>query len=702
MAARQISSTEDTKSGFKNTVKDLSLQASDPVNDEPASSTAVRARFITPRDPVIETKAGDRLPPVPPSKATALNKFEQETKDGSSASDQRYVGGDTTAKGDAQAEDDSSPQSSGEDLTYRTSLPASCTHPLFPALPFYGPPSFFRNLKNWVFRVCSGCLSVGFLGIVVAGAMFTSIPQVFRRMGYKIVRKDPDVHRPFHEEEKRRQKVRADEAKAWKIKERQRRHKDSDTDVESGTKSHMEFEPTEGGPDPLRCDLPYYARRVGLDAELFEVRTEDDFLIDLWHLYNPKEKDASPTSQRGPRDPEVFGDANGTHPTSEAEPAKSTAGPHSRYPVLLIPGLLQSAGSYCSNDDDSLAFLLCKSGFDVWLGNNRCGFKPRHTLLKSSDPRMWNWNIRQMGCFDLPALVSRVLAETGFAKLGLVCHSQGTTQTFVALAKDQRPELGEKISVFCALAPAVYAGPLISKVYFKIMRIMSPAMFRSFFGIHSFIPFMLTMHWCVPGPLYGALGYQVFSFLFGWTDDRWDRGLRSRFFQCSPVYVSAESMRWWLGRDCFATQKCILSTREEWQREDAEDEQDHEEYYAQSSEQSTNRILSAEESRPSVDRGRNAWYNKQVPPFALWVAGSDQLVDGRRLLRRFEKGREPHVRVVHQSVIEEYEHLDVLWAVDAADKVGRELRETLWRSVPDDVRRHCQVPRGCADIAAFE
>lgn len=127
-------------------------------------------------------------------------------------------------------------------------------------------------------------------------------------------------------------------------------------------------------------------------------------------------------------------------------------------------------------------------------------------MLTYNDPRMWSWNIRQMGVLDLPALVSRVLSETGFEKLGLVCHSQGTTETFVALAKEQRPDLGNKISVFCALAPAVYAGPLIGKMYLKFMRIISPGMFRIFFGIHAFIPFMMTMHSWLPGSLYGAMG----------------------------------------------------------------------------------------------------------------------------------------------------------------------------------------------------
>ena len=311
---------------------------------------------------------------------------------------------------------------------------------------------------------------------------------------------------------------------------------------------------------------------------------------------------------------------------------------------------------------------------------------------------MWNWNIRQMAVFDIPALVSRVLLETSFAKLGLVCHSQGTTETFVALAKGQRPDLGNKISVFCALAPAVYAGPLIGKAYFKFMRAISPNMFRMVFGIHAFIPFMMTMHALLPGRIYGALGYRVFSFLFNWTDDRWDRGLRNRMFQFSPVYVSSESMRWWLGRECFARHKCILATRDEAKLEDAEDAKDEKE------DSSKPAVKQSEgqghENHPT--KGRNAWYNEQVPPFALWVAGADELVDGRRLLRRFEKGREPHVQVVHAKVIEGYEHLDVIWAIDSVDQVAREVREVVWKTAPADARRVCRTPVGCEMVEIEE
>ncbi|ODA81431.1 hypothetical protein RJ55_04397 [Drechmeria coniospora] len=50
-------------------------------------------------------------------------------------------------------------------------------------------------------------------------------------------------------------------------------------------------------------------------------------------------------------------------------------------------------------------------------------------------PRMQAWNTRQMA---ISALTSKVLTETGFGKIGLICHSQGMTEAFVALAKEQR------------------------------------------------------------------------------------------------------------------------------------------------------------------------------------------------------------------------------------------------------------------------
>lgn len=537
------------------------LSHKNPEEDD-SENVAAQALFVTPRDPVIATAEGHRLPGVPLEEAHKLNLLKDELEQGQPAAAQVTRNGSAHQDVDVEAQNSHEPIEpieqhkkftapavpNGKSLqktsegSLRRAMPPSHTNPLFPPLPLYGPSSILRDIHCAAFRVSSFFLSLSFLGVIVLGSLFTSIPLVARRIWYRLTFRNPDKDRPFYEEEISRRDARMEEERKWKHRtSEERRLTDNDSVL-----SYDGYLPTEGGPDPIKCDVGYYARRVGLDVEEFEVQTEDGFIIDLWHVYDPREYVELDPKERQPRGPDPF--------TGGRRRARALKDPEARrkYPVLLMHGLLQSAGAYCVNDDQSLAFWLCKSGYDVWLGNNRCGFKPKHVLLEYSDPRMWCWNIRQMGVFDLPALTSRVQFETGFSKIGLVAHSQGTTETFVALAKEQRPELGEKLSVFCALAPAAYAGPLIGKMYFKFMRVITPAMFRMMFGIHAFIPIMLTAHGLLPARLYGRLGYKVFSFLFDWTDIRWDRGLRDRFFQFAPVYVSAESMRWWLGRECFA------------------------------------------------------------------------------------------------------------------------------------------------------
>lgn len=710
-------------------------QHSPSQEDEFTGSTqAVEAKSVTGQDPVVETADGGRFPAVPIEEATKLNRLRDILDDRDPSQNESVQNGIREADGSihgARPSDGESKQSTNPKAPLRQAVPPSRTNPLFPPLPMYGPPTLLRNIQCWGFRASSAILSLCFLMVIILGAAFTSIPLAWKHVWVRLKLQNPNKRRPFFQEEERRKRVRRDVEKAWKRKKYQERRgsdsnkADADNEGEEG-KDADEFVPLEGGPDPIVCDVGYYARRVGLDCEIFDVQTEDGFIIELWHLYNPREYHRASSAKRAPHSPEVFPTNLAANGSAHGASGSQYSPGDKKYPILLIHGLLQSAGAYCTNDDDSLAFFLAKSGYDVWLGNNRCGFKPRHSLLKYSDPRMWAWNIRQMGVMDLPALISRVLSETGFEKLALIAHSQGTTQTLVALAKEQRPDIGNKISVFCALAPAAYAGPLIGKMYFKFMRVISPSMFRAIFGIHAFIPFMMSMHSILPGGFYGAMGYRVFSFLFNWTDDRWERDLRDRMFQFAPVYVSAESMRWWLGRECFARHKCILATREEKKIEDREDEEEDrerarsgEESSSEDEDKSAHPHSSSNPNQASSsglhqDKGKRtprtrrntyrscyAWYGPQTPPFALWVCGADDLVDGRRLLRRFERNREPHVDVVHAKIIEGYEHLDVIWAMDSIEKVGKEVREVIWRTASEDVRKLCRTPRGCEDIKEF-
>jgi pimeloyl-ACP methyl ester carboxylesterase len=641
---------------------------------------AAEAKFITAQDPIIETQNGGRLPAVPLTEALKLNRLRDELEDrdpdGSApAKFSTREGLDGTIHGVQPPDELEKQQSSKADAPLGRAIPPTRTNPLFPPLPMYGPPTLMRDVHALAFRASSAVLSFLFLLVIILGAFFTSVPEVLERVKLRIKLGDSAKARPFYEEEIRRAELRRKEEEAWAKRSQSSEKKP----IAAGKEEYI---PTEGGPDPLVCDVAYYARREGLDCETFHVQTEDGFIIELWHIYNPLDCKPKPPQAHAPHSPNIFSakpTINAPSPTDKCS---------RKYPVLLIHGLLQSSGAYCSTGPHSLAFYLAKSGLDVWLGNNRCGFNPRHSMLHPSDPRMWNWNIRQMGVLDLPALISRVLAETGFPKLALMAHSQGTTQTLVALAKEQRPEIGEKISVVCLLAPAAYAGPLIDKIYLKIMRVMNHNWFRATFGIHAFIPFMLTMHSLLPGKFYGFMGYRVFSFLFNWTDTRWDKGLRDRCFQFAPVYVSAESMRWWLGRECFARQRCILSTKDELEIEDHEDLREEHADADESPDRSTSR----------EDLERYAWYDHNVPPFAVWVAGSDDLVDGQRLLRRFRRGREPHVKVVHEKVIPGYEHLDVIWAVDVVEQVGREALRCIAETMPEECKGVVRDVKDCWNV----
>ena len=352
---------------FAKQAERLSLLPHDQESEQSAGSTTIEAKFITPRDPVIETSNGDRLPGVPPDEAQKLNRLKDEVEGRDSTSSTTASGG--ISQREQQEYVDNAHQSSSEETldgpTHagdQLDQQKRSTSPLFPPLPLYGPPSLMRNLQCATFRVSSCFLSLGFLAVIVLGSAFTSIPLMIRHIGMRLTLRNPDARRPFHEEEERRKKVRQEEAKAWKHKRRRQRRSSSvktwdNNEEDAGCD---DFVPTEGGNDPLVCSVAYYARRVGLDIEEFKVQTEDGFIIDLWHVYNPKEYTPVSSAKRHWRKPEIFPHGYVENGFAQGASGSQYSNGKRKYPVLMIHGLLQSSGAYCCNDDDSLAFFLCK------------------------------------------------------------------------------------------------------------------------------------------------------------------------------------------------------------------------------------------------------------------------------------------------------------------------------------------------------
>lgn len=347
---------------FESHAEKLSLLPQNAPKEAAKNTSAVQAKFITPQDPVIELSNGGRLPAVPLAEAVKLNELKEKAE-GPGATGQHLVYHERDGGNDAVSMDGRKSQpSEREEAPLSKAIPPSRTNPLFPDLPLYGPPTLLRDLECWAFRVSSAVLSLAFLGVIVLGAAFTSIPLILKHIGNRLRGRDPNARRPFYEVEKRRQSTRRAENDAW---ERRKRRLSSrgrcDVDKENDGPI-QEFEPLEGGKDPLICDMSYYARRVGLNVEEYKVQTEDGFMIDLWHVYNPNDYTPASPQHRNCKGPEIFNGRNQSEDTSDSsESSRSrTKGGQRKYPVLLIPGLLQSAGAYCLNDDDSLAFFLCK------------------------------------------------------------------------------------------------------------------------------------------------------------------------------------------------------------------------------------------------------------------------------------------------------------------------------------------------------
>jgi hypothetical protein len=287
--------------------------------DDPAA-TAVDAQPVIPQHETLETVDGHCLSSVPAQDAENLNTLRDEALKGRK---QQYpLSLSTNNEKNSSNRADTLCTSLGAspsppDLTISglrvASSPAS-THPLFPPLPIYGPSSLLQIIQFQIARIVSFCLSLSFLALIVICSCLSKITALLRHAKLRLTFKNPDSGRIFHREEQDRHRARKRAEKTWrrgqcarrgkKVEDNLDRHEGTD-DAENG-RAELEYPPLEGGPDNLICDVGYYARRVGLDVEAFKVQTEDGFLIDLWHVYNPQEYNPLLDEDRGPHQPGIF------------------------------------------------------------------------------------------------------------------------------------------------------------------------------------------------------------------------------------------------------------------------------------------------------------------------------------------------------------------------------------------------------------
>jgi hypothetical protein len=88
------------------------------------------------------------------------------------------------------------------------------------------------------------------------------------------------------------------------------------------------------------------------------------------------------------------------------------------------------------------------------------------------------------------------------------------------------------------------------------------------------------------------------------------------------------------------------------------------------------------------------WYDPNLmPPVSIYIGGKDKLVDGRKLVERFENV-ERDILVIRIQVDEHYEHIDCLWSMDCIERIGRHVKEDIWATVQVD---NVIAPEGCIE-----
>ncbi|ORY70769.1 Alpha/Beta hydrolase protein [Leucosporidium creatinivorum] len=340
----------------------------------------------------------------------------------------------------------------------------------------------------------------------------------------------------------------------------------------------------------------YYAEFFGYECESLEVETEDGFVLRVHHLLSKKHK------QLG-------------------------------HPVILQHGILSNSVTFMVNEERSLAFWLMERGYDVYLSNIRTNFKMPHRHFPRSDPRYWAWSVEQIAIYDLPAIVNFVHSRTG-RKPAYIGHSQGTGTMFLALSRGMRPDIGNKLSCFVALAPAVYGGPVLRSFPFSLMRkFRSRKMWSLVFGVREFIPIISLLQGVLPSWLFGHIAVPVFCFIFGFHTTDWLQRQVPKFFRTVAVANSSELLYYYMSK--LSYNNCIFDTTT-----------------------------------------TEPWFPASFPPCAIVYGTLDTLVLGKPLVERIRQ-HEPNVNLVKVVSIEGGEHQSPIWGVNAPVECFEGIREVI-------------------------
>ena len=95
-------------------------------------------------------------------------------------------------------------------------------------------------------------------------------------------------------------------------------------------------------------------------------------------------------------------------------------------------------------------------GYDVYITNNSgVQYSQEHDIYNKFSKEFWDMDYTKYGKYDFPAFTRAVQERNGGAKVAMIGHSQGTTQTFAGMA--EIPEWYDyNVSVAILMGPCSY------------------------------------------------------------------------------------------------------------------------------------------------------------------------------------------------------------------------------------------------------
>ena len=313
--------------------------------------------------------------------------------------------------------------------------------------------------------------------------------------------------------------------------------------------------------------------------------------------------------------------------------------------VLLQHGLVMDATAWVTNPaNESLAFILADAGADVWLGNNRGNlYALNHTHLSPDDIEFWQFSFDEMAKYDLPSMVRFALNVSKAEQMYYAGHSQGTTQAFAGFSEDQ--ELGSLIKHFFALAPIARIGHSTSP-YCKLAPFA-----KDFFAIFGRGRFIIEPRWLayLQGDLCQKWGVptvceNILFVICGYDAKNLNR---TRL----PVYMSHVPDG--------------TSTRNElhWAQQVNSKQFRKYDYY------------SSEENMKHYNQTTPPLYDpsKMKVPVSVFRGGNDWFADETDVSWLL-----PQLNVTKQIFCEDYEHLDMIWAMDVATRMYKDIVNTIF------------------------